>query len=163
MIWNKKDFKILSYYELKEIKEILDSKTNFTAVNSILSPDYSSDFEGKIRADYTDFASSKIKVKNTGGFSDEYKFIKKLDTIYGIRKKVSRKIFYSGSLQISNEFGSPNVQVKLQNQFVQGRNVNGILNWRGPETSELFSFGPDISTLDLTEIHMNTISMEFNK
>lgn len=147
LIWNKKDFKILSYYDLKEIKEILGPKTNFTAVNSIFSPDYSSDFEGKTRVDSTDFARSKIKAKNTGGFSDEYKFIKKLDTIYEIRKKVSRKIFYSGSLQISNEFGSPNVQAKLQNQFVQGRNANGILNWRGPENSEMFSFGPDISTL----------------
>lgn len=147
LVWNKKDFKILSYYDLKEIKEILQSKTNFTTVNAIISADYSVDFEGKMKVDSTDFIRSKINAKNTGGFSDEYQFIKKLDTIYEIRKKVSRKIFYSGSLQISNEFGSPNVQPKLQNRFVQGRNTNGILNWNEPETSEMFSFGPDISTM----------------
>jgi hypothetical protein len=45
------------------------------------------------------------------------------------------------------EIGSANALPKTQNKYVQGRNINGNLVWRGAETNEMFSFGPDISTL----------------
>jgi hypothetical protein len=36
----------------------------------------------------------------------------------------------------------------LQTSFAQGRAKDGLLQWRGPETGELFSWGPRLSTLE---------------
>ena len=36
---------------------------------------------------------------------------------------------------------------ELQSEFSQGRSVNGSLRWRGPETQEIHSWGPALSTL----------------
>ncbi|UJH68617.1 carboxypeptidase-like regulatory domain-containing protein [Allomuricauda sp. SCSIO 65647] len=36
----------------------------------------------------------------------------------------------------------------LQNQFAQGRPANGTFTWFGPETNELFSFGPRLANLE---------------
>ncbi|HAS45611.1 MAG TPA: hypothetical protein DCS93_34325 [Microscillaceae bacterium] len=36
----------------------------------------------------------------------------------------------------------------LQNAYAQGRSVNGIAQWQGPETGEIFSWGPAIANLN---------------
>lgn len=36
----------------------------------------------------------------------------------------------------------------LQHEYVQGRPVNDVAVWRGPETNERFSYGPALSTLE---------------
>lgn len=146
LIWNNNS-RIIYQNELKEMKTILDSKIKFEEANPILSKDYSPDFSEKSAKDSTNFNQLKIGAKKTGGYSPEIRDIRKNRSEYVIKKEVLRKLFYSGSLQLSSEFGSPNVQPQLQNQFVQGRNSNGNLQWNGPETSEMFNFGPDISSL----------------
>lgn len=37
---------------------------------------------------------------------------------------------------------------KLQNQYVQGRPIEGVSQWRGPETGEILSWGPNIKNLE---------------
>lgn len=37
---------------------------------------------------------------------------------------------------------------KLQNQYAQGRPINGKSQWRGPETGEILSWGPAINQLE---------------
>lgn len=147
LVFNRKDFRIVYAYNLKEIKTILESKNKYENANPILSNDYLPNSTYDLKKDSTNFEQSKSKADKTGGYSDVIVFIKKKDSVYVINKQVDRKLFYSGSLQISTEFSSPNVQPKLQNRFVQGRNANGNLQWNGPQTSEMFSFGPDISSL----------------
>ena len=146
LIYNKKDFRIIKYDDLKEMKAILESKNKYIDANPILSQDYLDILKSE-QSDSTNFSQSKINAKLAGGYSDKFQSIKKSDSGYVIKKQIAKNIFYSGSLQVSTEFGSPNVQPKLQNQFVQGRNNNGNLQWNGAETSEMFSFGPEISTL----------------
>lgn len=51
---------------------------------------------------------------------------------------------YNGSIEIKTHNRLP----ELQTDYVQGRSVNGATAWRGPETGEMFSFGPDIRTLE---------------
>ncbi|MBC9928868.1 hypothetical protein [Chitinophaga qingshengii] len=56
-------------------------------------------------------------------------------------------------LRFSGSFGNI-IEVKsvyripgLQQEYVQGRSVNGGLQWRGAETGEMFSYGPALRTL----------------
>jgi hypothetical protein len=42
----------------------------------------------------------------------------------------------------------PNRLPKLQNQFAQGRPESGILQWRGPDSGEIYSWGPNIQNLE---------------
>lgn len=147
LIYNKRDFRIIQYDDLKEIKTILESKNKSADASPVISNDYLSVLRQNQKIDSSNFNLLKVNAKKIGGFSDRIQSIKKSDSGYVIKKQISKNIFYSGSLQVSTEFGSPNVQPKLQNQFVQGRNINGTLQWNGAETSEMFSFGPDISTL----------------
>lgn len=143
--YNKKDFRVVQASDLKEMKTIVESKNKYESANPILSKDYSGILKTKI--DSTNFLQLKTYVNKNNTSSNEYKSIKKTDSGYVITQLRKEKIFYSGSLQMTTEIGTPNAEPKLQNQFLQGRNANGRLQWNGPETSEMFSFGPDISTL----------------
>ncbi|MCF6403014.1 hypothetical protein L3C95_09030 [Chitinophaga filiformis] len=51
---------------------------------------------------------------------------------------------YSGTIEIKSHNRLP----ELQSDYVQGRSVNGALAWRGPETGEIFSYGPNIHALE---------------
>jgi hypothetical protein len=53
-----------------------------------------------------------------------------------------------GNITSNVELKRANRLPAIQSQFVQGRSQNGSLVWRGPETGELFSYGPDIQTLE---------------
>lgn len=37
---------------------------------------------------------------------------------------------------------------EIQNNYAQGRSANGVLLWQGPETGEIYSWGPVISSLN---------------
>lgn len=147
LLYGKKNSRVVQAYDLKELKTIIESKNKSASANAIISNDYLTAINSNKKVDSTNFHQSKTNAKKIGGKSDRIQSIRRTDADYVIKNQVSKKLFYSGSLQLTTEFGSPNVQPKLQNQFLQGRNNNGALQWNGPETSEIFSFGPDISTL----------------
>lgn len=67
--------------------------------------------------------------------------------IVTVRPAAKRTITLSGNYTTSAEIKWANRQPQLQTQYVQGRPDNGALIWRGPETGELFSYGPDIGSL----------------
>ncbi|KQM55203.1 hypothetical protein ASE55_07085 [Chryseobacterium sp. Leaf201] len=71
----------------------------------------------------------------------------KNDTLYKIRPLDQEHLIINGSFTTSFDIKSRNAIPRTQSRFVQGRSENGLLVWKGPETGELFSFGPDISTL----------------
>lgn len=59
---------------------------------------------------------------------------------------------YSGALinlELSSSVGFDKVNKlpELQNQYAQGRPLNGVLQWQGADQSEFFSWGPLIRTL----------------
>jgi hypothetical protein len=59
-------------------------------------------------------------------------------------------VFRGFGLQLTSAFGVENVTQtpSLQNKFSQGGPVAGKAEWRGPETQELFSWGPLLRTLN---------------
>ena len=65
-----------------------------------------------------------------------------------IRPASTKALFLSGSFNSGVEIKSINQLPALQNEYAQGRSMNGDLVWRGGETNELFSFGPAMNALE---------------
>jgi len=60
----------------------------------------------------------------------------------------SKSLLIGGSFSSAVELKSLNRLPALQQQYVQGRSQNGMPTWNGPETGELFSYGPSVHTLE---------------
>lgn len=78
-------------------------------------------------------------------------------TLYGLRAAngvviITTKKGQTGAPKVSVsstlQFSEVNKLPDLQTQFAQGRPVEGVSTYRGPETAEGFSWGPAISTLE---------------
>lgn len=56
-------------------------------------------------------------------------------------------IAINSSIALTTEWQQRSHMPALQNEYAQGRSINGSLQWQGPHTNELFSFGPSIHAL----------------
>ncbi len=65
-------------------------------------------------------------------------------SFYKIKAQPTKYLAFNGSFTTSFDVKSRNRIPETQNKYVQGRSENGALVWRGAETDEMFSFGPDI-------------------
>ncbi|MGC4100752.1 SusC/RagA family TonB-linked outer membrane protein [Ferruginibacter sp.] len=59
-----------------------------------------------------------------------------------------KKLTVSGWVTSITEIQRANHTPDVQQEYVQGRSLNGKTVWQGPETNELFSYGPAINTLE---------------
>ncbi|MBW1656386.1 carboxypeptidase-like regulatory domain-containing protein [Flavobacterium quisquiliarum] len=57
--------------------------------------------------------------------------------------------YSKAAFQVNQEFvySTPMRLPKYQNQFAQGRSLNGDLTYQSPQTNEIFSWGPNVSAL----------------
>lgn len=65
-----------------------------------------------------------------------------------VQPAVTKTILLGGSVQSSVEAKHASRLPALQSTFAQGRPVGGAAVWRGPETGEVFSYGPALSALE---------------
>ncbi|MCW3162540.1 hypothetical protein [Chryseobacterium oryctis] len=149
LVWNngKNKYAVLSY-NLQELKNILDSRVEKQNVQNIYSKDYDNSIT-KYNDDTFSIENSKTVLSKN---SDKYyysvrKLKQKNDSLFKLKTIQQRDLFLNGNFTTSFEVKSRNSIPKTQNKYVQGRAENGNWVWRGPETNEMFSFGPDISTL----------------
>jgi CarboxypepD_reg-like domain len=79
-------------------------------------------------------------------YADVALITKSADDIYHFKKKSEYNKLY---LELFSEFitGQPIRQQGLQSQYAQGRSLNGEATYQGPETNEVFSWGPLVSAL----------------
>jgi hypothetical protein len=149
LIWNNaKDQTVIQSYHLRELKDILRSQIESKSVKNIYSKAYDSLVSNKEMDQYNLENAKKVTIKG----SDDYilkvrKIALKNDSLYQLKELNNRNILINGSFTSSFDIKSRNSILQTQNRFVQGRSENGFLVWRGPETDEMFSFGPDVSTL----------------
>ena len=68
--------------------------------------------------------------------------ILKLQPLYSTYLTLTGTATSSFLLQYTNRIPA------VQQQYVQGRCANGAFQWQGPETNELFSYGPSVSSLE---------------
>ncbi|MBE8723787.1 carboxypeptidase-like regulatory domain-containing protein [Flavobacterium hungaricum] len=155
---NPDDELIISYIgmETKTIKiKDLEERQSGLAVKPVLSDDYNE----KIKKENDTIIISKPAGKidsnefNKLGFLEIKNIARKSDGEYVLKQ---RRDYDALSFEINQEFSvaAPIRLPKYQKSFAQGRSQNGQLVYQSPETNEVFSWGPDVTTL----AYSNTVS-----
>lgn len=148
LVWNNgKNTQVV--YGVRELKSILESEIKSENVKNI----YSKDYDSLTAIDEKDQFSigenhDSITKKSDRYFSSVRKLQLQKDSFYKIKAQPKKYLAFNGSFSTSVDVKNRNQIPKTQSRYVQGRSQNGNLVWRGPETDEMFSFGPDISTLE---------------
>jgi hypothetical protein len=132
----KSSFEPLAIPEAKNEDTTSSQKAEGTAVFTSKTPSFTSN-------DYYNYITSyNVDVNRIGSIdfnNNQAKFNFVNDKYYAIPH-----ISYYTSFSTEQFTKLP----KLQNQYAQGRPVNEVSIWRGPETGEILSWGPDISNLE---------------
>ncbi|MBP1168090.1 hypothetical protein JOE44_004974 [Chryseobacterium sp. PvR013] len=149
LVWNQgKNIHVISTYELRELRAILESQTEKKNVENIYSKAYDTLVSKEIRDDFSiEKTKTRLSKKSHSYFNLIRKLKQKNDSVYTVKRLDSRMLMFNGSFTTSFDIKNRNAVPATQSRYVQGRSENGNLVWKGPETHEMFSFGPDISTL----------------
>lgn len=81
------------------------------------------------------------------GLSRVKKVIIRKDGVF-LKPAYTRRLLIGGTISSTAAINYANRMPRLQSDYVQGRSQNGALQWRGPETNELFSYGPALKDLE---------------
>lgn len=134
----------------QELKKILEDhiarenvrKITSGAYDSLVTKEFKDEFslensKGFTHGDYNSgYSSYKVRrIKKTG------------ENSYKIKSQPEKYLVFNGSFTTSFDIKQRNSIPETQHRYVQGRSESGQLIWKGPETGEMFSFGPDISSL----------------
>jgi hypothetical protein len=117
-----KDYLSLIQSDSLQVKRFWPDTTNHLRLSPLL-----------INKDYYGLRVSRITVRR--GVMNIYPYF-------------SKSFWFGGQFSTGVEIKRINQQPALQTQYVQGRSQNVALVWRGPETGEPFSYGPDLHTLE---------------
>ncbi|MBB6331028.1 hypothetical protein HNP24_001978 [Chryseobacterium sediminis] len=149
LAWNQgKNTHVISTYELRELKAILESQTEKKNVENIYNKAYDSLVSKEIKDDFSIEKTKTHLSKRSHSYFEEIRQLRqKNDSLYILKRLNQRTLVLNGSFTTSLEIKNRNSIPGTQSKYVQGRSENGTLVWKGPETNEMFSFGPDISTL----------------
>jgi len=149
LVWNQgKNTHVIASYELRELKSILENQTAKKSVDNIYSKDYDSLVSKEVKDEFSiEKAKTYLSKNSYPYFSEIRKLRQKNDSIYVLKNLSQRTFVLNGNFTTSVDIKSRNAIPGTQNRYVQGRSENGNLIWKGPETNEMYSFGPDISTL----------------
>lgn len=134
----------------RELKKILENQTDSENVRNITSGAYDSLVTKEHKDEFSLENSEEFTYGdyNSGNSSSKVRRIKKTDeNSYEIKSLPEKYLVFNGSFTTSFDIKSRNSVPDTQKRYVQGRSESGQLIWRGPETGEMFSFGPDISSL----------------
>lgn len=149
LVWNQgKNTEVVSSYKLSELKNILKNQVDNKKVENIYSKAYYSQVSKK---DSDEFSIDNTKTILSKHSDKDFNGIRKLkvrkDSTYILKKLSQWTLVVNGNFTSSMDIKSHNDIPATQRRYVQGRSENGNLAWKGSETDEMFSFGPDISTL----------------
>ncbi|HJT73884.1 MAG TPA: hypothetical protein VJ720_07690, partial [Chitinophaga sp.] len=126
-------------------------------VMSPVRPILSGDYTGQVRKlrgqnDPVDSVSNRRNtVMTLEGIFDPRLPVYKMKTTKNqveILPRLEKYLDIAGSFSTYVEVKTANRQPDLQHSYAQGRPVNGTPTWRGPETGEMFSYGPAMQLLE---------------
>ncbi|MDR2235232.1 MAG: hypothetical protein LBE92_03835 [Chryseobacterium sp.] len=150
LIWNNGKSSLV-VNRTQELKKILEGRIEKKNVYNITSKAYDSLVTKELQDEFS--------LENSRGYiqpdRDYYNYyspgVRKIKRIgensYLLEGLPKTELGFGGSFTTSLDIKHRNSIPDTQNRYVQGRSENGQLIWRGPETGEMFSFGPDISLL----------------
>ncbi|MES2575209.1 MAG: carboxypeptidase-like regulatory domain-containing protein [Bacteroidota bacterium] len=125
------------------------TSTSNEKVHQILSYDYSE----KLKEPEDSITISELSgTFNVNSLYDlEYKGIKKINkNENGFYSFQNNYQYHKLSFELSQEyvFSTPMRLPKYQKKYAQGRNLSGELVYQSPETNEIFSWGPNVNSLE---------------
>ena len=149
LVWNQgESTHVISSYEVRELKAILEGQTEKKSVENTYSKAYDSMVSKETEDEFSiEKAKTFLSKKSNNNFYNIRRLRQKSDSLYTLKGLNQRTVVLNGSFTSSLDIKSRNAVPRIQDKYVQGRSENGSLIWNGPETNEMFSFGPDISTL----------------
>jgi hypothetical protein len=149
LVWNNgKNTLVIQQYNLRELKNILENKTPKNYSDKIYSKAYDSLVQNNEKDNFSILGVEKKLSKNSNTyFSTIRKLKSKNDSVVKLKQQDQSFIIINGGLLTSAELKIRNEIPQTQTKYAQGRSQNGNLVWKGSETNEMFSFGPEISTL----------------
>lgn len=147
LVWNNgKNIEVVQ--GVYELKYLLERQISRETVKDINSKDYESLLEKPLVDKFSIEHSYDSLSKNSDRqFSAVRKLKLKSDSLYKVKSQPKKSLVFNGSFSTSLDIKNRNRIPQTQSRYVQGRSENGSLIWKGPDTGEMFSFGPDISTL----------------
>ncbi|ANF51985.1 hypothetical protein A0O34_16350 [Chryseobacterium glaciei] len=147
LVWNNGKNRLV-VYGLSDLKTILENKIDKKRVENVRSKAYDSLVSKKTKDEFSiENSPQKLTVKSDKNFNSIRKLKEIAQDTFKLKRQTKTYLNFNGSFTTSFDVKSRNSVPQTQTQYVQGRSKNGQLVWQGPETNELFSFGPDISTL----------------
>ncbi|WP_336959092.1 hypothetical protein [Chryseobacterium contaminans] len=149
LVWNQgKNTAVIATYQLKELKNILENQIDKKSVQEIYSKAYDSFISKRDKDTFSiDNAQTILNNKSDSYFNEVRKLKQQKDSTYILKDQIKWTLLLNGGFTSSLDIKNHNALPATQNKYVQGRSEAGNLIWNGPETNEIFSFGPDISTL----------------
>ncbi len=147
LLWNDGKSRLVAY-GLDDLKDILESRIEKASVRNVESRAYDSLVTKELKDEFS-LENSKefVTGKSIHNFSAVRKIKKITENTYHLKEQPDQFLGFGGSFTTSFDVKIRNSVPGTQNRYVQGRSQNGQLEWNGPETGEMFSFGPDISSL----------------
>jgi hypothetical protein len=125
------------------------------SIEPIVSNDYKDFLKREIKNNRTatmdsiiDSETQYLKVK--GGYYD-YNQVQQVKTMNGKLKLIPiypKRLTFGGNYSSTIEVKTVNQLPALQSSYAQGSTKNGMIVYQGPETNELFSYGPSIQSLE---------------
>lgn len=105
---------------------------------------------GSIQTDTTNSLNrSRLQYKGYGFYTQVVPGrIRKKGNLLIILPQKKYSLHIGGIYSTAGELLRVNRLPALQNEYAQGRNAGGLLQWQGPETNELFSYGPLLAQLE---------------
>ncbi len=145
LVWNNGKNKAVVYYP-QELKSILERRVEKKNAEKIQNKEYDSLIFRDLKDEFSIEKSSQRVKANSGSYA-----VRKLKEVskdhFRLKMRTQNLLLFNGSFTSSVDVKNRNSVPETQNQYVQGRSEGGKLMWKDPETGEMFSFGPDISTL----------------
>jgi len=147
---------VLSYIGMKTTYLKIESKNLKSLKGEEVKPILSSDFISKVAVEGDTLKVSKPAGTSTGITPNDYFYE---NVVYIKRDKKNEYSFLRSNdytklyIEVFSEFlvGQPIRLNEFQNQFSQGRTVNGNITYQSPETNEIYSWGPTINSLELSD------------
>lgn len=149
LVWNNgKNNLVVQSYHLRELKSIVEGGIK----NETVSPVYNKDYDSLAFSENKDLfsienAQTVLSKNSDASFYGIRKLKQKTDSTYKLKRLHHNELIFNGNFTTSFDIKTRNAVPKTQRTYVQGRSENGNPVWKGPETNEMFSFGPDINSL----------------
>ncbi|MDR6967588.1 hypothetical protein J2X31_001600 [Flavobacterium arsenatis] len=147
---NKGDELVLSYIGMttKTIKITnLPPQENYEKVDRIVANDYAEKLKKPIDSVQISKPSGNFDLNSLFNLENEISKITRKEGFYHFKNKYEH---HKLALEFNQEFSfsSPIRLPKYQDKFAQGRSQAGQILYQSPETNEIFSFGPNVSSLE---------------